>query len=244
MIPFAVGAALVQAMATAPVPFAVGESFEYGAYYSPIAILGSVGNVSMTVSTIDTVRGVPSWHFTMTSNISAPFYKARSRLESWTSVKDFVGRRFIHFVNEQGKQYADEDIQIHADSGYYRNRSDTVVTGVPRDALDDLAFIYHIRTLDFKESGTYNMPRYFRPGHNAVQVTVLGHDTLDMPDGSRRRCWVVHLRMEDGGMFAESSHAKVWFSDDGVRIPVQIQSDVKTIGGHVSLKLKKILHAQ
>ncbi len=88
------------------------------------------------------------------------------------------------------------------------------------------------------------MPRYFRLDHNPVVVTVLGHETLEMPDGSRRGCWVVHLRMEDGGMFAESSHAKVWFSDDGVRIPVQIQSDVKTLGGHVSLKLKKISQAQ
>ncbi len=129
MIPFVVGAALVQAMAAAPVPFAVGERFDYAPYYS-LNPFGAVGTVTMTVAGIDTVRGVPSWHFIMTSNLNAKIYKANSRLESWTTVNDFVSRRFIHFVNEKGKQYADEDIQIHADSGYFRNRTDTIVKPV------------------------------------------------------------------------------------------------------------------
>lgn len=242
MIPFAVGAAILHSLAAAPVPFAVGERFDYAPHYSLLPF-GSVGDVSMSVVGIDTVRGVPSWHFTMTSNLSAPFYKAKSRLESWTSVKDFVSRRFVHFVNENGKQYSDEDIQIHADSGFFRNRAEPNTKPTPRDALDDLSFIYHIRTLEFKDGARFRMPRYFRADHNPVEVDVIGHDTLNMPDGTRRRCWVIHLVVDDGGMFSRKSNARIWFSDDGVRIPMQIVSDLANGPGHVTLKLKKISRA-
>jgi hypothetical protein len=241
MIPFVVGAALLQTMSAAPVPFAVGESYEYSPHYS-INLFGSLGGVSLTVAGVDTVRGVPSWHFTMITNVSAPFYKARSRLESWTSVKDFVSRRFIHFVNENDHQYADDDFQIHGDSGYFRNRADTLTKPTPHDALDDLAFVYYLRTMEFQDGKTYRLPRYFRQDHNPVEVTVLGHDTLDMPDGSRRRCWVVHLLVDDGGMFSKKSNAKLWLSDDGIRIPVQIRSDLPV--GNVTLKLKRISRTQ
>lgn len=243
MIPFAVGAVLMQSLVTAPVPFAVGERYEYSPYYS-LSPFGSVGTVSMSVTGVDTVRGVPSWHFTFLTNLSAlGLYKANSRLESWVGVKDFTSRRFVHFVNENGKQYSDEDIQIHADSGYFRNRTDTIIKGVPQDALDDLSFIYHIRTLDYKDGASFKLYRYFRKDHNPVEVTVLKRDTLDMPDGSRRRCWVVRLVLDDGGMFSRKSNAKVWLSDDGIRIPMQIQSDLASGPGHVTLKLKKISHA-
>lgn len=243
MIPFVVGAVLLQAVSAPQLPFAVGETYEYSPHYS-VNIFGSLGGTTMTVAGIDTVRGVPSWHFTLTTKVSVlGLYKAQSRLESWTSVKDFVSRRFIHQVNENGHQYADDDFQIHGDSGYFRNHADTLTKPTPHDALDDLAFIYYIRTMAFKQGETYRLQRYFHQDHNPVEVTVLGHDTLDMPDGSRRRCWVVHLLLDEpNGMFSKKADAKLWLSDDGVRIPVQIRSNVNP--GTVTLKLKKISRPQ
>ena len=242
MIPFVVAAVLLQAVSAPPVPFAVGETYEYSPHYS-VNLFGSLGSTTMTVVGIDTVRGVPSWHFTLMTTVRAPFYKNQSRLESWTSVKDFVSRRFIHVVNENGKQYADDDFQIHADSGYFRNHADTVSKPTPRDALDDLSFIYYIRTMELQDGKTYHFQRYFRQDHNPVEVTVLGHDTLGMPDGSRRRCWLLHLLVDEpNGMFSKKANAKLWLSDDGVRIPVQIRSEVGV--GSVTLKLRKISRAQ
>jgi hypothetical protein len=238
MIPFVVGAALLQTVAAAPVPFAVGETYEYSAHY----LLTSVGGTTMTVVGIDTVRGQPSWHLLLTTKISVLWYKNDSRLESWTSVKDFVSRRFIHVVNENGKQYSNDDFQIHGDSGFFRNHADTLTKPTPHDALDDLAFIYYIRTMDFKDGETYQLRKYFQQDHNPVIVTVLGHDTLEMPDGSRRRCWVVGLLMNDSGMFSKKADAKLWLSDDGVRIPMQIKSHYGP--ATVILSLKRISRTQ
>jgi hypothetical protein len=238
MIPFVVGAALVQAMA-APVPFGVGESYEYRGHYGFI----SVGDASLTVVAIENERGVPSWHLNLTTHASVIGYNGDSKLDSWTGVSDFVSRRFVHYIKENGKITADDDFHIYADSGYYRNHSDTLTKPTPRNALDDLAFIYYLRTLDysgFKKDSVYRIPRYFRDDHNPVEVTLLGHDSIEMPDGSHCWCVLLHPMVdESNGLFSRKSDARLWLTDDGLRIPVQIKAKLPVIG-YASLTLRKI----
>ena len=248
MIPFVVGAMLLQTVQAKPqpialaTPFGVGETLEYGGKWSGYPF-GEVAKATMKIAAIDTVRGVPQWHFSMTTRISALVFHNHTELESWTTVGDFNSHRYIHKVNEQGKQLADDDFQIFGDSGYYRNRNDTLKKRTPPNPLDDVSFIYYLRTMAFKKDSTYKIPRYFRDDHNPVEVTVIGHDTLEMPDGSRRSCWVIHPVVDEpNGMFARKANARIWLSDDGVRIPVQIVSDL--VIGHVTLKLKSITHSQ
>lgn len=242
MMPLVISALLLQAVAGPPtspaVPFAAGETLEYSGRY----LMLSPGGATMRVVGVDTVEGVPDWHFKLTMNVSVPFYKNHSDLESWTGVNDFISHRFLHAVTENGKQISNDDFHIFSDSGYYRNHNDTATRRTPKRALDDLAFIYYLRMMTFKQDSTYRIPRYFRDDHNPVLVTVIGHDTLDMPDGSRRSCWLLHpIVDEPGGMFSRKANAKIWLTDDGVRIPVQIQSDFGPT--HLTLRLKKVSKA-
>jgi len=224
--------------APAAAPFAIGETLLYGGKWSGYP-LGEVASATMSVIGIDTVRGVASWHFSLTTKISALFFHNHTELDSWTGLLDFNSRRFVHRVNEQGKQLSDDDFGVYGDSGYYRNRSDTLKKRTPPNPLDDVSFIYYLRTMTFKKDSTYKIPRYFRDDHNPVEVTVIGHDTVEMSDGSRRYCWVVHPVVDEpNGMFARKANAKIWLSDDGLRLPVQIVSDL--VIGHVTLKLKSI----
>ena len=246
MMPLVVSALLLQAVAATPkapaVPFAVGETLEYGGRWSGYPF-GDVASATMKVLGVDDMRGTPSWHFMLTTRIDALFFHNHTELESWTGVDDFVSRRFIHKVNERGKQLSDDDFSIYGDSGFYRNRSDTITHRTPRLPLDDVAFIYFLRTMALTPGRTYKLARYFRDDHNPVEVTVIGHDTLDMPDGSRRSCWVIHPVVDEpNGMFARKANARIWLSDDGVRLPVQIVSDLGI--GHVTLKLKSVANAR
>ena len=239
MIPLIIAAAMLQtAPRVAPareVPWRVGESFDYDGKY----LFLKPGGATMTVVGIDTVRGVPSWHFKLTMHVSVPLYRNNSDLESWTAVNTFISRRFVHVVNENGKQLANDDFQIFGDSGFFRNHSDVQTRPTPSQPLDDLAFVYYIRTLDLKAGGKYVVPRYFREDHNPVEVDVIGHDTLNMPDGSRCYCWLLHPVVDEpGGLFSRKSDARLWLTDDGLRIPVQIRSDIGF--GAVTLKLRKI----
>lgn len=244
MIPFAVGASMLQVLASrlpqASVPFGVGESYEYQGHKG---LVSNVGSATLTVLGVESDQGVPSWHFRLTTKADFLFYHGESKLESWTGVSDFVSRRFVHFIKENGRVEADDDFHIHADSGYYRNHSDTLTKKTPRTALDDLAFIYYLRTVDFKDfkkDSVYKMARYFRDDHNPVEITVLGHDSIDMPDGSRCYCWLVHPVVDEpNGLFSRNAEAKLWLTDDGLRTPVQIGSKIALVG-YVWLTLHKI----
>ena len=163
MIPFVVGAVLLQAIpavAARTVPWRVGESFEYDGKY----MIFTPGGATLSVVGIETVGGVPSWHFKLSMHVSVPLYKNVSDLESWTAVNPFVSSRFVHVINENGKQISNDDFHIFGDSGFYRNRQDSVTRPTPKDPLDDLAFVYYIRTMELKTGGKYTVPRYFRDG--------------------------------------------------------------------------------
>ena len=246
MIPAVVGALLLQAMPgispPRPVPFRVGESFEYRGYHN-LYPFGGVGSATMTVVGIDTVDGEPSWHFRLTTQVSVPLFKNTSALESWTTVRDFISRRFVHHIIENGKQLANDDFHIHGDSGFYRNHNDSLTKPTPRNPLDDLAFVYYIRAMDLHVDSVYTIPRYFRTDHNPVIVTVVGHDSIEMPDGSRCYCWLLHPVVDEpGGLFSRKSQAQLWLTDDGLRIPVQIKSKISV--GTVTLKLRKIIRGR
>lgn len=248
MIPFVVGVLLMQAVQATPpapiaVPFAVGESFEYGAKFGTFGF--NVGEATLKVVGIDTVRGVPSWHLSLIENASAliGLYNNQTRLESWAGTRDLVSRRFVHWVKERGKQIADDDFQIFGDSGYYRNRTEAATKPTPADPLDDLTFVYYLRTMELKVGETYTLPRYFRADHNPVTVTVVKHDSIDMPEGNRCYCLLLHPVVDEpNGLFSKKADAKLWLTDDGLRIPVQIQSS--TGFGDVTLKLRKITSRQ
>jgi hypothetical protein len=224
------------------VPFAVGEVLEYGGKYNLTPFLGNVGSGTLTVVGIDTLHGVPAWHFRLSTQVQAlGLYKNVTLLESWTAVSPFESMRFVHKVNENGHQYSDDDFHIWPDSGFFRNHDDSVTHATPADPLDDLAFLYYIRSMDFKTGAVYRIPRYFHADKNPVVLTVLGREWVDMPDGSRRQCWVVHPLVNDNnGIFSAKADTRVWISDDGVRVPVQLKFAVHP--GTVTLQLRKISH--
>jgi hypothetical protein len=239
VIPFVVGAMLLQTIPAVParaVPWRVGESFEYDGKY----MFFTPGGATLSVVGIETVGGVPSWHFKLSMHVSVPLYKNVSDLESWTAVNPFVSSRFVHVINENGKQISNDDFHIFGDSGFFRNRQDAATKPTPKDPLDDLAFVYYIRTMELKTGGKYAVPRYFREDHNPVEVEVIGHDSLEMPDGSRCYCWVLHPVVDEpNGLFSRKNDARLWLTDDGLRIPVQIRSSIGG-PGTLTLKLRKI----
>ncbi len=243
MIPALIAAAMLQsAPATSAVtrtPFALGETLQFSGHYSLAPFLGNVASATLSVASIDTIAGVATWDFRLTTSVSAPFFKERDLLESWTGIADFSSRRFVHQVNENGHQYANDDFHIWPDSGFYRNHDDSVTYPIPEHPLDDLAFLYYVRTLTLKEGGVYRIPRYFHRDKNPVVLTVVGREWIDMPDGSRRRCWEVHPLVDDkNGLFSQKADTRIWISDDGVRLPVQMKFSVHP--GTVTLQLHEI----
>lgn len=244
MITLAVGALLQITIATTPLPparlpFGVGEVLEYKASSS----VGG-GSAVLRVAAVDTVRGVPSWRFVFAPNISAAFglYKSRSEFTSWTGLSDFISRRFLKDVNDNGTLRKDDHL-IYPDSGFFRDNNYDVTVPTARTPLDDVAFFYFIRYIPLEVGKTYFFQNYFNATKGGVTVQVLKREMKELPDKTKVACLVLYPIVEDppNGMFLKRANSRVWVTDDARRLPVQILAN--TNWGTVTFKLSRITEA-
>ncbi len=236
-----VAGVLFQSIATTPPPpahppFALGESFEYKAS----SRIGG-GSAVLRVAGIDTVRGVASWKFVFATTVSGLFglYKSRSEFTSWTGVTDFVSRRFLKDVNDNGTLRKDDHL-IYPDSGFFRDNDYPTTVPTAKTPLDDVAFFYFIRYIPLEVGKTYLFTNYFNATKGGVTIRVDRRETKKMPDGSEVSCLVLYPIVDDPphGMFLKKWHSRLWITDDAHRVPVEIQAGTEF--GTVTFKLVKI----
>lgn len=214
------------------VPFAVGERLVYGARLGVF----SVGEATLEVAGLDTVRGVEAMHFRFHIEGGALWYHLDQTLESWVGREDFRSRRFLNRTEEKGKHWQ-RDFDIFPDSGFYREAGRDSTHPTVADPLDDAAFLYWIRTVPLKVGERYEFRRYFRMERNPVIVEVLGREKITAA-GHKWDAIVLRPTIPNGGgIFAEKAEARMWLSDDRDRIVLALQS--KLSFGHMTLKLKE-----
>jgi hypothetical protein len=214
------------------VPFPVGERLVYAARLGVF----SVGEATMEVAGVDTVRCTETVHFRFHIEGGALWYHLDQTLESWVGRADFRSRRFSNRTEEKGKRWQ-RDFEIFPDSGFYREAGRDSTHPTVADPLDDAAFLYWIRTVPLKVGERYEYRRYFRVERNPVIVEVLGRDRINV---AGRKWDAIILRPKipnGGGIFAEKADARLWLSDDSTRIVLGLQS--KFSFGHMTMKLKE-----
>jgi hypothetical protein len=123
-------------------------------------------------------------------------------------------KRFFEFFPEE-KRYRRLD----------SNETGTLPTDEP---LDDISFLYFIRTLPLEVGKTYTFNRYFKEEGNPVTVKVLRRETITVPAG-RFNTIVVQPIIKTKGLFSEGGRAEVYFTDDSRRILVALKTQVKIL---------------
>jgi hypothetical protein len=204
-------AALLAALAQAPTyPFAVGETLQYQASlgYFPI------GTATATVARTTRERGLDAFVFTAVGEGGPPGFTARYEMTSWARSSELASLRF-HRRLTQGSKIQEERYQIVPDSGRYRQEGVTRDWVTPRDALDELAYLYYLRTVPLRVGQSFTMSRYFKTGYNPVQVRVTGREPVALFDGRTVPCFTVELT-------ARGSTMAVSLTDDARRLPVQL----------------------
>lgn len=214
-------------------PFAVGERLEYSAKLGPIRL----GTGSLEVTELDTLRGVESFRLRFRLQGGALSFKIDDVLESWVGVPDFISRRFVQDYTEKDRR-RQRQFDIFPDSGYYRELGRDTTLPTPTAPLDDAAFFYFIRVTPLEVGKTYVYHRYFRQEKNPVKIKVTKRETMELPDGRKVRCLVLHPVIETKGLFSPRSETQIWLTDDVRRLPVQIRA--KFPFGTVTLRLESM----
>jgi hypothetical protein len=219
----------------APVPFGPGER---GVYKVTFGRLG-VGKGVVEIAGLDTIRGFPAYHFVLKINGGIPLAHVNDVQESWMDVTRLTSLRFhqnLHQVKYKRDLTFDffpsemiwRSVNRLADANK-REKSGPLASEAP---LDDISFIYWVRTIPLEVGRTYTFPRYFKEEGNPVIVKVLRRETIKVPAGTFQTI-VLKPIIKTKGLFSEGGEAELYFSDDSRRMLIMLSTKL-SIG---SLKL-------
>jgi hypothetical protein len=100
--------------------------------------------------------------------------------------------------------------------------------------LDELSFMYYVRTLALPVDTTYRLDRHFDPRRSPTQVRVVGRRTVETAAGVFRTL-TLELRVKDPRRYRGEGVLRLDLSDDHCRIPVRIESEMPRFGTTVML---------
>ena len=230
-------AQLAPAQASAPLtesaarPFAVGERSVYDVNFW---IFGRAGSSTIDVLPIDTVRGRDAYRFMFTVTGGVPFYKIRDTLQSWVDTAGFRVLRFMQDQEEGGKNRT-RDYAVFPDRLVYSESGKPELPSVA-NPLDEISFLFFVRSQKLTVGDTYTYQNYFKPESNPVKLIVLRKEQIDVPYGKKISTIVVQPIIKTRGLFSQGGRAEVWFSDDSARIIVQMKSHLSV--GTLTMRLK------
>ena len=218
----------------AAVPFGPGERLHYQVKLGVF----SAGDGYIAVEGVDTTRGRETYRLGMGLEGGILFAKVNDRYESHLDTRSLVSRHFIRDVHEvRYKSY--REWAIYPELGYWErldeDRSEMMIATEP---LDELAFIFWMRTLPFEVGETYTYDRYFKDDGNPVILKVLRRERREVPAGAFDTI-VIQPVIRTSGLFSEGGKAEIYLTDDADRFLVYLRSEIPIVGS-VTLHLREI----
>jgi hypothetical protein len=219
----------------AQTPFGPGEHL---VYQVKVGIF-SVGDGHMSVHAVDTVRGNPTYRAVMGIEGSLMGLGVDDEYTTWFDLYTLQSWRYIRSVH-QVNYTSFRHFEFYPDRGTWeREDNDEFGPLGSRIPLDDIAFVYYIRTLPLVVGETYTLDRYFKDEGNPVVIQVLRKDRKETEAGTFNTIVVKPLIKTDG-LFGEGGDAELHFTDDDRRLLVYMRSNIPKFPGSLTLHLRSI----
>ena len=221
----------------AVVPYGPGERLDYKVKVG----IFNAGHAHMEVLGIDSVRGEPTYHVEMALKGSLLFgaLKVEDYWSSWIDTRLIMSRRFISDVSNTGHS-SYRSFEFYPDEMYWEQTDEGVfgelATALP---LDDISFIYFVRSLPLEVGKTYTFPRYFKKDGNPVILKVERRDVRETPAGTFNTI-VVRPTIKTSGLFSEGGEAELHFTDDENRYLVYMRVGMSVVGS-ITMHLESIV---
>ncbi len=220
----------------AVVPFGPGERLTYNV---KIGIINS-GSAHMEVLGIDSIREEPSYHLEMSlkGRLLLGLVQVNDHYQSWLGTRSISSQRYISDVNQRTySRYRNFEFRPEEMSWEETESGDMgrLATALP---LDDISFLYFVRTLPLEIGQTYTLPRYFKKEGNPVVIKVEGKRVIEVPAGTFNTI-VVRPIIKTRGLFSEGGEAELYLTDDDNKHLVYLRSKIPIVGS-VTLHLESI----
>ena len=221
----------------AVVPFGPGERLEYKVKLG----FFNAGEAHMEVVGVDSVRGEPAYHVDVSMRGGTLFglLKMDNHYESWIDTRLIMSRRYISDVSNTGHS-SYRSFEFYPDEGHWDQTDERVIgelaTALP---LDDISFMYFVRSIPLEVGQTYTYSRYFKKDGNPVVLEVVRRDVREVPAGTFNTI-VVRPTIKTSGLFDEGGDAELHFTDDENRYLVYMRIGMPIVGS-ITLHLENIV---
>ncbi|MDH3733467.1 MAG: DUF3108 domain-containing protein [Gemmatimonadota bacterium] len=225
-------------------PFDVGEIATYDVTFGPIR----VGRARLAVEAVDTVRATPAYRLSLELEGGPFFYKIDDRTVGWLATEPYRTVRFEEILNQGGyhrhRRYElDHELSSYVrqdwddEAGQYVAHATERDVAMPSFALDEISFLFLVRTLPLDVGHTYVFENYFQDEGNPVVVQVLRRERVRVRAG-RFETIVVRPIIQTDGLFSEGGEAEVYISDDDERRIVLLKSQMSV--GEMNMYLRDL----
>jgi hypothetical protein len=218
-------AASTQPTESTALPFSIGEKLSYAV---TVPKIGKVGGATMWVEGPVDVRGTSTYLLRFDSRIRVALVSAVSRSSSWFDPARRLSLRF--FKHEQNPlNRHDESVNLFPDKKAWTAADGKTGTSLDGQPLDELSFIYFIRTLPMTPGAKYRFDRHFDSARNPVSISVIRREVIPTPMGELK-VFLVEMRVHDPSHYKSEGLIRIHITDDDCRIPVRIESSMPVIG--------------
>ena len=206
-------------------PFPIGEALEYRVN---VAIGGNVGQGQMRVEGPVMEQGVSTWKLVFEMDAGRGPVRATDRTTSWLDPVRFASVRYEK-TERHPLSRSEEKVVMDAAAGTWRNGDGPPQPLGSRLPLDELSFIYFLRTLPMDRDTTYTFERHYDVARNPTIVTVKGEEVVETPVGIFRTR-VVEMLVRDPKRYRGTGAIRVNIAISDCHVPVRIRSSMPVLG--------------
>lgn len=210
-----------------PLPFAIGEHLVYDAHAGP----GLNGKADMWIEGPADVRGTPTMVLRFTCSARVGFLRVSDNTTSWL---DPVRMASLRFTKEERRLLARrfEDVSIDPLAQKWTSADGREGRTPSTSPLDELSFIYAVRTMALADGGTLVLDRHFDPARSPTTLRSLGSGSVTTTAGvfvTRE----VEMRVRDARNYKGEGVIRFSLGDDACRRPIRIESNIPGAGSVV-----------
>jgi hypothetical protein len=210
---------------TSTLPFSVGERLTYEVRVSKG---DKIGSATMWIEGPVDVRGTSTYVLRFDSRIKIAFLSAVSRSSSWFDPLRRSSLRF--FKHEQNPLTShDESVNLFPDDKRWTSATGESGQSLSDVPLDELSFMYFIRTLPMTPGATYRFDRHFDVARNPTTITVVRREVIPTPMGELKT-FLVEMRVHDPAHYKGEGLIRINITDDDCRMPARIMTTMPVVG--------------
>ncbi len=228
-------------------PFEIGERLIFRLRYGFI----TAGTAEMKVLGLIENDYGRYYHIQTTARSASAFdwvYKVRDVVSTYMDAQTLYPLHFEKLLREGGYKadtfvdyFQDDSVAkvkyIRYKDGMKIKKQEEYDVPIPTGVFDALSALYYVRTLSLKGGESVYVNSHEKKKVYDLEIRISGPETVKVKAG-KFRCLKLEPLLKGEGIFKHKGKLTIWVTDDDLKIPVQMKTEV--VVGHITAELIKI----